>query len=162
MNPVEYIPVVQVEEQGEPDPMPSLNHSAVATNLTYALAPFRKTVDVYHQLNLNLGGWKSVPDLCLYPAGQLPKDWMSDVEEVTEPPAHVIEVLSRNQSLQTLLDKVREYFAHGVGTCWIVIPGGRTIMAFPQTGRSHSQSEGVLREEHLGIEIRVEDVFGDD
>ena len=53
----------------------------------------------------------------------------------------------------------REFHAHGVQECWVVIPGTETISIYPQSGPSHSIAEGVARNEDLQLEVVVAEVF---
>jgi len=153
------IPVLHSDEVEEDRPMPSLNHSIVCQNLGGELHRFRERVSVHQQLSLNLNGWQTIPDLCAYPREAIPRDWMMDQNECTIVPTLVIEVLSPMQTLQPLLEKVREYLRHGVQACWVVIPGTETVSVFPQSGPSHSLAEGIVRDETLGVEIALADVF---
>lgn len=139
--------------------MPSRNHSIVCQNLGGQLYRFRESVSVHQQLSLNLDGWQTIPDVCAYPREAMPRDWMFDENECTKPPALVIEVLSPQQNLQPLLEKVREYLRHGVKACWVVIPGTGTISVFPQSGPSHSITEGIVRDAELGVEVAIAEVF---
>lgn len=153
------IPVLQLNEIEEDKPMPSRNHSIVCQNLGGELHRFRKSVSVHQQLSLNLDGWQTIPDLCVYPRAAMPRDWMMDEDECTIAPALVIEVLSPKQNLQPLLEKVREYLRHGVKSCWLAIPGTETISIYPQTGPSQSISTGVVKDADLGIEVALSEVF---
>lgn len=139
--------------------MPSRNHSIVCQNLGGQLYRFRDRVSVHQQLSLNLDGWQTIPDLCAYPREAMPRDWMMDENECMTVPSLVIEVLSPQQNLQPLLEKVREYLRHGVKSCWVVIPGTETISVFPQNGASHSFTEGTISDETLGVEVELAEVF---
>src|SRR5262249_29612982 len=99
------------------------------------------------------------PDICLYRQGELPNDWLTDDDEVTQPPELVIEILSPKQNLQPLIDKIREYGRHGVRSCWLVEPGTRVVSVFPQSGGSRAFADGMLRDETIGLEIPIADVF---
>lgn len=156
---MDIIPVLQLDEIEEDRPMPSRNHSIVCHNLSGQLYRFRESVSVHQQLALNLAGWLTIPDLCAYPREAVPRDWMVDEDESTIPPTLVIEVLSPKQTLQPLLEKVREYLRHGVSACWVVIPGTESISVFPQSGPSHTVSEGVVRDETLNVEVALSEVF---
>jgi Uma2 family endonuclease len=153
------IPVLHSDEIEEDRPMPSRNHSIVCQNLGGELHRFRDKVSTHQQLSLNLNGWQTIPDICVYPREAIPRDWMFDENECTIPPTLVIEVLSPQQNLQPLLEKVREYHSHGVKTCWVVIPGTETLSVFPQAGPSHSVTDGIVRNEDLGVEVAVSEVF---
>jgi Uma2 family endonuclease len=155
---MKYIPVLQPGEIEEDRPMPSRNHSRVCHKIEMALYAYRERVRVYPQLNLNLDGWQSIPDVCAYPAGVLPEDRENDELEVTVPPTLVIEVLSPMQNVQPMVEKAREYIQHGVQTCWLVVPLG-TVFVFPRSGPSYSLTTGKLSEPALGIEVDVEELF---
>lgn len=153
------VPVLSLDEVQEDNPMPSRNHSRALHNLSVALAPFQNRFSVYQQLSLDLNGWQSVPDLCLYPVGTLPVDWTTDEDFCVEPPALVIEVLSPKQNLQPLLDKVREYRAHGVKSCWVVIPGTECVAVFPAAGGSRSFGDAEVVDATLDLRVPLRAVF---
>ncbi len=156
---MDTIQVLHPAEIEEDRPLPSRNHSIVCQNLGGVLHRFRESISAHQQLSLNLEGWQVIPDVCVYPREAMPRDWMIDEDECTVPPVLVIEVLSPKQNLQPLLEKVREYLRRGVQSCWVVIPGTETISVFPQNGTSSSYSEGMVREDVLGIEVPVAEVF---
>ena len=139
--------------------MPSRNHARAAQNVGVLLNRFKEQYVVYHQLSLNLDGWQTIPDLSLYRRGELPSDWLTDDDEVTQPPELVIEILSPKQNLQPLVDKIREYGRHGVKSCWLVEPATRVISVFPASGGSRAFTEGMLRDETIGMEIPIGEVF---
>lgn len=139
--------------------MPSRNHARVLHNLSVVLDSVRDRWSVYQQLSLDLDGWPSVPDVCLYPVGALPTDWAADDDVCVVPPALVIEVLSPKQNLQPLLDKVREYHAHGVKSCWVVIPGTGSVAVFPATGGSRSFGDGEVVDATLDLRVPWQAIF---
>ena len=139
--------------------MPSRNHSRAAHNVGVLLDRFKDRYVIHDQLSLNLDGWQTIPDLCLYPRGELPSDWLTDDDEVTQPPVLIIEVLSPKQNLQPLVDKIRDYLRHGVKSCWLVEPATRVISVFPASGGSRAFTEGMLKDEVVGIEIPLDQVF---
>lgn len=139
--------------------MPSRNHSRVSHNLSVLLDRFKDRFSIHQQLSMNLDGWQTIPDLSLYPKGSLSSDWLADEDEVTVPPALVIEILSPKQNIQPLVDKIREYGRHGVKSCWLVEPATRVVSVFPALGGSRAFAEGTLRDEAAGIEIRLVQIF---
>jgi Uma2 family endonuclease len=153
------IPVLHADEIEEDLPMPSINHSIVAQNLGGLLFAFRQKVSTHQQLNLNLGGWQTIPDLCSFPREDMPRDWLSDADECHQCPSLVIEILSPKQNLQPLIDKARRYLQHGAATCWIILPAARSILVLPATGPSSTLTEGELKDPRLGITIPVAEVF---
>lgn len=139
--------------------MPSRNHSRAAQNLGVLLDRLKDRFTVHQQLSLNLDGWQTIPDICLYPKGSLATDWLSDEDEVTASPALVIEILSPKQNLQPLVDKIRLYLQHGVRSCWLVEPVTRVVSVFPSAGGSRAFAEGIIRDETIGIEVSLAEVF---
>lgn len=139
--------------------MPSRNHSRVAHNLSVLLDLFKDRFSIHQQLSLNLDGWQTIPDLCLYPLGSLSSDWLADEDEITAPPALVIEILSPKQNFQPLVDKIREYGRHGVKSCWLVEPATRVVSVFPALAGSRACAEGILRDESMGIELPLAQIF---
>jgi len=113
-------------ERGKP--MPSLNHSAIQSNLIMELSPWREKYRIASELNLDLSEWPSVPDLSILP--KRPLDFDNDTIAVAEAPICVIEIISPTQSLNELTAKARNYFAHGVRSCWIVLPPLRNVYVF--------------------------------
>ena len=154
------VPVILAEEIQEDRPRPSRNHARGAHNLSVLLDRFKDRYVVCQQLSLNLDGWQTIPDICLHPRDALSADWLTDDDEITIPPTLVIEILSPKQNLQPLVDKIREYGRHGVKSCWLVEPATRVISVFPATGGSRAFTEGLLRDESVGIEIPLGGVFG--
>jgi Uma2 family endonuclease len=127
--------------------------------LSVLLDKFKDHFSIYQQLSLNLEGWQTIPDLCLYPRGTLSSDWLSDEDEVKLPPTLVIEILSPKQNIQPLVDKIRTYCQHGVKSCWLVEPATRVASVFPASGGSRAFAEGNLRDEATGIEIPIAQIF---
>lgn len=139
--------------------MPSRNHSRAAQNLGVLLDRLKDRYTIHQQLSLNLQGWQTIPDLCLYAKGVLSSDWLTDDDEVTAPPELAIEILAPKQNLQPLVDKIGEYLKHGVKSCWLVEPATRVVSVFPASGGSRAFSEGVLRDEALALEVSVAQIF---
>ena len=153
------VPVLSIDEIQEDRPMPSRNHARAAHNLSALLDQFKDRYTICQQLALKLDGWQTIPDLCLYARGSLSSDWLADEDEVTIPPALVIEILSPKQNLQPLVDKIREYLRHGVQSCWLVEPATRVVSVFPGLGGSRAFTEGTLQDEVIGVEISVSQIF---
>ena len=91
--------------------------------------------------------------------GVLSSDWLTDDDEVTVPPMMVIEILSPKQNIQPLVDKIREYVRHGVKSCWLVEPATRVVSVFPASGGSRAFAEGSLRDEAIGLEVPIAQIF---
>ena len=139
-------------------PMPSLNHSIIQANLIIELASFRNKYNIASELSLDLSDWPSVPDVSIFPKKEI--DLKNDVIAMKEPPLGVIEILSPSQSLSELTSKASGYFAHGVRSCWIVLPTLANIYVFssPDDYAIFRASE-TLHDEKLDISFPLEAVF---
>jgi Uma2 family endonuclease len=138
-------------------PMPSLNHGSTQANLI-ALLHFYKSYRVVSELSLDLHNWASVPDLCIYP--KRPLDFKNDQVKVKEPPLCVVEIVSPGQSLQLLTDKARDYFEHGVKSCWLVLLPLTTICVFSSPDDyTFYRAHETLRDETLDISLPLKEVF---
>ncbi len=113
-------------ERGKP--MPSRNHAALQSNLIYYLRlRYNQTHTILSELSLKLNQdeQKTVPDVTIY--ARPPYYSTADQITVAEVPDTTIEILSPTQGLAELTDKVEYYLAAGVKSCWIVLPGFRSV-----------------------------------
>ena len=97
------------------------------------------------------------PDICLYPARSL--DVAEDILKMTEMPLLTIEILSPMQGVQTLLEKIKVYFALGVQSSWLIYPSVRTVAVYSSAKAFMSYSDGDVVDETLGIRIPLSDIF---
>ena len=146
-----------VTERGKP--MPSFNHGRVQANLIIALGTrYKGKYVVISELSLSLLEWPSVPDLSIY--GHRPLDLRSDVVATTEPPLCTVEIISPTQSLNELTDKARNYFAHGVRSCWIVLlPLGNIYVYSAADEYQIFRAHETLHDTVLDISIPLPEVF---
>lgn len=140
-------------------PMPSLNHSLIQAKLIFQIiAGYKNTYTVASELSLDLADWDTVPDLSIY--RKLKFDSQNDLTSMTEPPLCTVEIISPTQSINELKAKANKYFAHGVKSCWIVVPVLENIYVFSspsnyQIFRAHE----TLHDEVLQLSIPLQDVF---
>lgn len=146
-----------VTERGKP--MPSFNHGSIQANLIVLLGThYKKRYRTVSELSLNLSDWPSVPDISLYQ--RVPLDLQNDVVATTEPPLCAIEIISPSQSLSELTAKARQYFAHGVKSCWLVLPPLGNIYVYSSPGKYQIfRDYETLHDTVLDIEIPLEEVF---
>jgi hypothetical protein len=90
---MKVVPVLPDDEIRADKRTLSRNDSRAAHNLSVVLNPFKDHFSIHQQLALNLDGWQTMPDLCLFYEEILPIDWLSEEDEVTIPPNLVIEIL---------------------------------------------------------------------
>lgn len=146
-------------EQERGKPMPSKVHAYIQLNIGFELkSRYKDRFTFLSELNLDLNGWCSVPDLVIYP--KMTIDVRQDEIRMTTPPLCTIEIISPMQSLQELIDKAKAYFEHGVQSCWLVLPGLRSIYVFSSFDDfkifTHTDT---LLDDTLKVSIPLADVF---
>lgn len=145
------------EERGKP--MPSKVHAYVQMNVGFELkSRYKDRFTFLSELSIDLNGWRSVPDLAIY--SKFPIDVRQDEIRMTEPPLCAIEIISPMQSLQELIDKARAYFEHNVQSCWLVLPGLRSIYVFRSFDSfSTFTHTDTLLDDVLSVSIPLAEVF---
>jgi Uma2 family endonuclease len=141
-------------ERGKP--MPSYGHSKAQLRLLLQIAEFSDYISL-PELNLDLQGYKAVPDIAVFGIKTL--DEKSDAIWVTVPPLLTIEILSPKQALRTLFDKAKEYLARGVEEAWIVVPEIQTITVYSSKGKQQTFISGDVRHQSTGINVNIERLF---
>ena len=143
-------------ERGKP--LPSFNHGAIQANLVMEFAPYWSKYRVASELSLDLSEWPSVPDLSILP--KQPLDLDHDTIAVAEAPLCVIEIISPTQSLNELTAKARSYFAHGVRSCWVVLPPLRNIYVFSSPNEYQVfKADETLHDPVLEVSFPLQGVF---
>jgi Uma2 family endonuclease len=93
-----------------------------------------------------------VPDLCVI-LGRGPLDPI-----ITSPPFICIEVLSRDDTMDRMQERIDDYLTFGVRYVWVINP--RTQRAFVYTAEGmHEPKDGVLRTENPEIVVPLAEVF---
>jgi Uma2 family endonuclease len=91
-----------------------------------------------------------IPDICIVAAEAVGQ------KIVTTPPDLCIEILSPEDTLTRTMERVRDYFAMGVSSCWIIDPVSREgWVATP--GQLSELLDGILRAQ--GIEMPLASVL---
>ena len=93
-----------------------------------------------------------VPDVCIYkePA---PRDAI-----FSTPPFIVIEVLSPEDRMSRVRQKIEEYLAFGVLYVWLVDPEARRVDVYTASS-IYETKDGILRTEDPAIEVPLDEVF---
>ena len=140
-------------------PLPSYNHGIIQANLICEIGlKYRSIFSLCSELDLELSGWKTVPDICIFPKSDM--DLRNDVIIVKQPPLCAIEILSPSQSLNELTTKAKKYFEHGVQSCWIVLPSVANIYVYSSpTDYDIFRSTETLLDKKLDISFPLEEVF---
>lgn len=158
METVAVLPEELTYEQERGKPMPSKNHAIVQMNLGFEL---RKRYDdrysILSELSLELPDHPAVPDLAIFP--KLTFDPLNDEVRMTQMPLGVVEIISPSQGQEELIEKARRYFAAGVQSYWLVNPAFRIVHVTHDARSFRTVTEGVLRDEVLGVEVELGAVF---
>lgn len=143
------------EERGKP--MPSRNHGLVQAELIGQFLQQREYMAI-SELTLGMQPRPLTPDISIY--RRQPVNMSFDVIRPTEPPLMVVEIESPGQGIQELRDKVEAYFAHGVKSCWLVVPTLRNITILTPDGEARfAQGAGVIVDPVTGVSADLSVVF---
>ena len=145
----------------------SFNHSYLQTKLVVLLFSLDRYT-VLTELSLDVGELKDEslrakfkdsikPDISVYPKRAL--DVTDDILKMSEMPLLAIEILSPMQGVQSLIEKVRVYFALGVRSCWIVYPYGRSVAVYSSSKTFISYSVDDVVDEVQDIRLPLADIF---
>lgn len=143
-------------------PMPSLNHSAIQTNLaTYLNYHFRKKYTILSEISLVMPEKPdAIPDLAIYPKIKI--DYFEDQLAMEEMPLTAIEISSPSQSDSFIVKKINRYFKVGVKSCWFVMPSLQAISVYSEKGKyQFFSADMTLVDPVSGIEIPLSEVFAE-
>ena len=93
-----------------------------------------------------------IPDVCIILAS-------APVEQIIRtPPFICVEILSKDDTVESLQGRIDDYLAFGVRYVWVINP--RSRRAFVYTGEGmHEPKDGVLRTENPEIVVPLAEVF---
>jgi Uma2 family endonuclease len=91
-----------------------------------------------------------IPDVAVY-AGSEPRE-----EVPTTPPLVAIEILSPDDRMQYLMEKLREYRAWGVAHIWVIDPAAKTLCEYGSDGL---REVAALRLPEYGLAVGLGDLF---
>jgi Uma2 family endonuclease len=92
-----------------------------------------------------------IPDICVVLEG-------SPIESIfRHPPFICIEILSKDDSFHSVIDRLDDYQAMGVENIWVIDPGSQRGYVY-RDGLTLAK-DGVLRTGHLGIELPLASIF---
>lgn len=144
-----------LQERGKP--MPGPEHAYCQLNLG---SEFKKSQGyvALSELNLELDGRKTVPDICVYDKS----DWNSirHLTWVTLPPRIAVEIISPSQTIEEMTGKINDLLAAGVPSVWLLLPFARVITIFQKDAPLISCTSGVLTDPVSDISVDVDAVFG--
>jgi Uma2 family endonuclease len=93
-----------------------------------------------------------VPDLCVV-AHEEPQD-----QVFRQPPLICIEILSPEDRLQRMQQRIDDYLSFGVRYVWVIDPWTRRAWVYTSDG-SREVKDGILRTENPDMQVPLSDVF---
>ena len=93
-----------------------------------------------------------VPDVCVY-VGEKPRDQI-----FRTPPFICIEILSPEDRLERLQQKIDDYLSFGVPYVWVINPRNRRVWAYTKDG-SREVKDGTLHTENPSLIIPLAEIF---
>ena len=93
-----------------------------------------------------------IPDLCVY-VGAPPREQI-----FTTPPFICIEVLSPEDRMARVQDRIDDYLKFGVPYVFVINPVNRRVWAYTQAG-STEVKDGILRTENPSLTVPLAEIF---
>lgn len=148
--------VVQTYFKERGKPMPGTEHARCQARL---IGQFLKSDshDVLSELNLDLEGYRCVPDLCVYPKQD--ESAIRNLAWVTLAPQIAVEIISPSQTIDEMTAKIEQLLAHGVPSVWFVLPFARVITIYQKSAPLISCTAGILADPVTGVKVNVDEVF---
>jgi Uma2 family endonuclease len=139
--------------------MSSYNHSELQSRLAFLLmSVYRDQYSILTELDFDFASGKTRPDLCIMPKRKA--NWLVDEIIVRDVPMTTIEILSPEQSLSSLTDRIyKKHFPAGVKTVWLVVPTVQTVSILLPDGQQVNVSVGLVKDPVTGIELALADIF---
>lgn len=142
------------KERGKP--MPGAEHARCQMRLGFQFMK-DSSHDVYSELNLDLDGYRCVPDLCVYRKED--EAALRHLTWVTKVPQIAVEIISPSQTIDEMTAKIEQLLAHGVPSVWFVLPFARVITVYQRSAPLISCAAGTLADPVTGVKVNVDEVF---
>ena len=131
------------------------DHSNLQGELIYFFRARRKSWKVFafpeQRLQVSPTRFR-VPDVCVY-AGEEPKEQI-----FRTPPFICFEILSPEDRLERIQQKIDDYLNFGVPYVWVINPRDRRVWAHNKEG-SREVKDGTLRTENPSLTIPLAEIF---
>ncbi|WP_165841063.1 Uma2 family endonuclease [Larkinella punicea] len=143
----------------EEEKMSSRNHSKLQSRLAFLLLlAYQKQYDVFTELDLEFASGKTRPDLCIFP--KRTSDWLTDEIVVQDVPLTTLEILSPEQSMNSLLERIyKKHFPAGVKTVWLIVPALQIVSIFLPNRKQINFTEGTITDPETGIQLQLAEIF---
>jgi Uma2 family endonuclease len=148
-----------VVDELQDEKMSSLNHSDLQTRLGFLLMlSYRQQYSIYTELDFGFASGKTRPDLCIMPKRKV--NWLTDEIIVEDAPITTIEILSPEQSLNSLTKRIYEkHFPAGVQTVWLIIPPTQTVSILLPNKTQFNFAQGIITDPVTNIQLNLSEIF---
>ena len=139
----------EIEERSLPD----YSHGKIQGNIAAFCKPLRKTHRLFASVETRVKlrpGRYVIPDVAIFWPEE-PKSRLPDV-----PPLIAVEILSLDDRLSKVLDKLREYQHWGVRHIWLADPEARLLYTFSAEGLQEVTAYHIPE---AGLDVTAEDIF---
>ena len=143
----------------EEEKMSSLNHAELQSQLAFLLRlSYRKQYSIFIELDLEFASGKTRPDLCIFP--KRTSNWLRDEILVKDIPLTTIEILSPEQSMNSLIERIyNKQFQAGVKTVWLIIPALQIVSILLPNRKQINFTEGTIADPETGIQLQLAEIF---
>jgi Uma2 family endonuclease len=131
------------------------DHSELQGELFYYLRSRAKQwgIRIYPEQRVQVSARRfRIPDLCIV-AGPKTEDQIFH-----QPPLVCIEVLSKDDTLERMQEKIDDFLDFGVRYVWVINPRSRRAWVYTSDG-SREVKDGTLRTENPAIAVALAEVF---
>jgi len=132
-----------------------LDHSDLQGAIYARLHSLRSVLRIHAFLELRVQVARTrfrIPDICVV-AGKKPSEQI-----LTKPPLVCIEILSKDDRMAKVQERIDDYLKFGVRYVWVVDPRTRRAWVYTKGGR-HEAKDGILRTENPAIELPLPEIF---
>ncbi|MBD2699228.1 Uma2 family endonuclease [Spirosoma sp. BT702] len=151
--------LIELASDFEDEKMSSLNRSALQSQFAYLLMlAYRTQYSILTELDFNFASGKTRPDLAIMPKRRA--NWLADEIIVQDVPLTTIEILSPEQSLNSLTDRIyKKHFPAGVKSVWLVVPTVQTVSILLPDRQQLNFSSGIVADPITGIQLNLNEIF---
>ena len=148
-----------VVDERQDEKMSSFNHSELQSHMAFLLrSAYRHEYSILTELDFDFASGKTRPDLCIMPKRKI--NWLDDEIIVEDAPITTIEILSPEQSLNSLTKRIYEkHFPAGVQTVWLIVPPTQTVSILLPDKTQFNFAEGIGTDPVTNIQLNLSDIF---
>jgi Uma2 family endonuclease len=137
----------------------SLLYAVLQSQFAFLLrSSYHHQYSILTELDVAFAFGKIRPSLCIL--SKRKADWLEDEIIVQQVPITTIEILSPEQSLNSLTDRIyKKHFPAGVKTVWLVVPTVRMVSILLPNRQQLNFSQGQVTDPVTGIQLALKEIF---